>query len=211
VNGTGKTTTLGKLAYHYRNRGLRVVAAAADTFRAAAVEQLKIWTERAGVELVANESGADPAAVVFDALSRAEARGADVVLVDTAGRLETKVNLMQELEKIVRVVGRRIPGAPHEVLLVLDATTGQNALSQARRFRAVAGVTGIVLTKMDGTARGGMVVAIAQTPKPSRKRSFPTPRSRAAAAVGLLATDRAPPAACFLESPIHGATLRGTG
>jgi len=161
VNGTGKTTTLGKLAHHYRNQDKKVLVAAADTFRAAAVEQLRIWAERAGVEIVANESGADPAAVAFDAVAAAEARGSDVVLVDTAGRLQTKVNLMEELRKIARVVGKRIPGAPHEVLLVLDATTGQNAIQQARQFGEVTTISGLVLTKVDGTAKGGVVIAIA--------------------------------------------------
>jgi fused signal recognition particle receptor len=161
VNGTGKTTTLGKLAHHYRGQGRSVLVAAADTFRAAAVEQLRIWADRAGVELIANQSGADPAAVAYDAVGAAQARGVDVVLVDTAGRLQTKVNLMEELRKIGRVVGKRIPGAPHEVLLVLDATTGQNAIQQAKQFGQVMEITGLVLTKVDGTAKGGVVVAIA--------------------------------------------------
>lgn len=161
VNGTGKTTTLGKLAHYHRSRGRKVLVAAADTFRAAAVDQLRIWADRAGVDIVANESGADPASVAFDAVSAAESRGADLVLVDTAGRLQTKVNLMEELRKIIRVVGKRIPGAPHEVLLVLDATTGQNAVQQAKQFGEVAGITGLVLTKVDGTAKGGVVIAIA--------------------------------------------------
>jgi fused signal recognition particle receptor len=161
VNGTGKTTTLGKLAHHYRSQDKTVLVAAADTFRAAAVEQLRIWAERAGVEIVANESGADPASVAFDAVASAEARGSDIVLVDTAGRLQTKVNLMEELRKIARVVGKKIPGAPHEVLLVLDATTGQNAIQQARQFGEVTDITGLVLTKVDGTAKGGVVIAIA--------------------------------------------------
>jgi fused signal recognition particle receptor len=161
VNGTGKTTTVGKLAHLYRSAGKTVVVCAADTFRAAAVEQLAIWTERAGVDLVRAQSGADPAAVTFDAVSAARARGRDVVIVDTAGRLHTRANLMAELDKIRRVVGREVPGAPHEVLLVLDATVGQNGLVQAREFMAASGVTGIVLTKLDGTAKGGVVVAIA--------------------------------------------------
>jgi fused signal recognition particle receptor len=161
VNGTGKTTTLGKLANHYRREGKSVVVGAADTFRAAAVEQLRIWAERADVEIVANQSGADPASVAYDAVAAAQARNADVVLVDTAGRLQTKVNLMEELRKIGRVIGKRIPGAPHEVLLVLDATTGQNAIQQARQFSEVVQVTGLVLTKVDGSAKGGVVVAIA--------------------------------------------------
>lgn len=162
VNGTGKTTTLGKLAHRYRGQGRSVLVAAADTFRAAAVEQLSIWADRAGVDLIANPSGADPASVAYDAVSAAEARGTDVVLVDTAGRLQTKVNLMEELGKIVRVVGKRVSGAPHEVLLVLDATTGQNAIKQAEQFGDVTDLTGIVLTKVDGTAKGGMVIAIAE-------------------------------------------------
>ncbi len=161
VNGTGKTTTLGKLAHHYRSRGKTVLVAAADTFRAAAVEQVRIWADRAGADIVASESGADPAAVAFDAVAAAEARGTDIVLVDTAGRLQTKVNLMEELRKIARVVGKKIPGAPHEVLLVLDATTGQNAVQQARQFGKVTDITGLVLTKVDGTAKGGVVIAIA--------------------------------------------------
>lgn len=160
VNGTGKTTTLGKLAHHHAREGRRVVVAAADTFRAAAVDQLRIWAERAGVDLIANATGSDPAAVAFDAVNAGKARGADVVLVDTAGRLQTKVNLMEELRKIGRVVDKAHPGAPHEVLLVLDATTGQNAIQQAETFGAVIPVTGLVLTKVDGTAKGGVVVAI---------------------------------------------------
>jgi len=160
VNGTGKTTTLGKLAHYHRSLGRSVLVAAADTFRAAAVEQLRVWADRAGVELVANQSGADPAAVAFDAVQAARARQVDIVLVDTAGRLQTKVNLMEELRKIGRVVGKALPGAPHEVLLVLDATTGQNAVLQARQFSEVVDITGLVLTKVDGTARGGVVVAI---------------------------------------------------
>ena len=160
VNGTGKTTTLGKLAHHHAREGRKVVVAAADTFRAAAVDQLRIWAERAGVDLIANETGTDPAAVAFDAVNAGKARGADVVLVDTAGRLQTKVNLMEELRKIGRVVDKAHPGSPHEVLLVLDATTGQNAIQQAETFGAVIPVTGLVLTKVDGTAKGGVVVAI---------------------------------------------------
>ncbi|MGQ9532632.1 MAG: signal recognition particle-docking protein FtsY [Desulfotomaculales bacterium] len=160
VNGTGKTTTVAKLAHLWRRDGKRVLVAAADTFRAAGIEQLEIWARRAGVEVVKQREGADPAAVVFDAVQAARARRADVVIVDTAGRLHTKRNLMEELAKIRRVVAREAPGAPHEVLLVLDATTGQNAVSQARLFLDAAGVTGIVLTKLDGTARGGIVVAI---------------------------------------------------
>jgi len=161
VNGTGKTTTVGKLANLQREAGRSVMVCAADTFRAAAVEQLAIWTERAGVDLVRAQSGADPAAVTFDAVSAAKARGRDVVIVDTAGRLHTRANLMAELDKIRRVVGREVPGAPHEVLLVLDATVGQNGLVQAREFMAASGANGIVLTKLDGTAKGGVAVAIA--------------------------------------------------
>jgi len=161
VNGTGKTTTTGKLAYRFRQKGSRVILAAADTFRAAAAEQLAVWARRAGAELISHQPGADPGAVVFDALQAARSRRADVVLVDTAGRLQTKTNLMEELKKIRRVIGREHAGAPHEVLLVLDATTGQNALSQARLFHDAVEVTGIVLTKLDGTAKGGVVLAIA--------------------------------------------------
>jgi fused signal recognition particle receptor len=160
VNGTGKTTTLGKLANLHAREGRTVLVAAADTFRAAAVEQLRVWADRAGVGIIANQSGADPASVAFDAVHAAQARGVDIVLVDTAGRLQTKVNLMEELRKIGRVVGKALPGAPHEVLLVLDATTGQNAVSQAKQFSSVVEVTGLVLTKVDGTAKGGVVVAI---------------------------------------------------
>jgi fused signal recognition particle receptor len=161
VNGTGKTTTVGKLARFYRDGGHSVMVCAADTFRAAAVEQLAVWTERAGVDLVRAQSGADPAAVTFDAVTSARARGRDIVIVDTAGRLHTRANLMAELEKIRRVVGRAIDGAPHETLLVLDATVGQNGLVQAREFLSASGVNGIVLTKLDGTAKGGIAIAIA--------------------------------------------------
>jgi len=161
VNGTGKTTTVGKLANLYRSMGRSVLVCAADTFRAAAVEQLAVWTERAGVDLVRAQSGADPASVTFDAITAAKARGREIVLVDTAGRLHTRANLMAELDKIRRVVGREVPGAPHEVLLVLDATVGQNGLVQAREFMAASGANGIVLTKLDGTAKGGVAVAIA--------------------------------------------------
>jgi fused signal recognition particle receptor len=161
VNGTGKTTTVGKLARLYQSEGKSVLIAAADTFRAAAVEQVAIWADRAGVEIVRAKSGADPAAVLFDALSAAKARGRDVVLADTAGRLHTRANLMAELDKIRRVASREVPGAPHEVLLVLDATVGQNGLVQAREFMAASGANGVVLTKLDGTARGGVAVAIA--------------------------------------------------
>jgi fused signal recognition particle receptor len=161
VNGTGKTTTVGKLANLYRAGGSSVLVCAADTFRAAAVEQLAIWTARAGADLIRAQPGADPAAVTFDAISAAKARGRDVVLVDTAGRLHTRANLMAELDKIRRIVAREVPGAPHEVLLVLDATVGQNGLVQAREFLSVSGATGIVLTKLDGTAKGGIAIAIA--------------------------------------------------
>jgi fused signal recognition particle receptor len=161
VNGVGKTTTIGKLANQLRAAGRQPLICAADTFRAAAVDQLQIWADRAGVDLVRAREGSDPAAVVFDAITAAKARQRDVVLVDTAGRLHTRTNLMNELDKIRRVAGREIPGAPHDVLLVLDATVGQNGLAQAREFTNVAGVTGIVLTKLDGTAKGGIAVAIA--------------------------------------------------
>jgi fused signal recognition particle receptor len=162
VNGTGKTTTIGKLTNRLKKEGASIVLCAADTFRAAAIEQLEIWARRSGVELVKQKPGADPSAVVFDALSAARSRNADVVIVDTAGRLHTKSNLMAELEKMKRTAAKIVPGAPHDVLLVLDATTGQNGLNQAREFWGRAGVTGIVLTKLDGTAKGGIVVAIAR-------------------------------------------------
>ena len=161
VNGTGKTTTVGKLARLLKESGKVPMICAADTFRAAAVEQLEVWANRAGVDIVRAKTGSDPAAVVFDALAAGKARGRDVVLVDTAGRLHTRVNLMTELDKIRRVAAREVEGAPHEVLLVLDATVGQNGLTQAREFTSVAGVNGIVLTKLDGTAKGGIAVAIA--------------------------------------------------
>jgi fused signal recognition particle receptor len=161
VNGTGKTTTVGKLANLLKKEGRTPLICAADTFRAAAVEQLEIWAGRAGVDVVRAREGADPAAVVFDAISSGKAKGRDPILVDTAGRLHTRVNLMNELEKIRRVAAREVPGAPQEVLLVLDATVGQNGLTQAREFTNVAGVNGIVLTKLDGTAKGGVAVAIA--------------------------------------------------
>ena len=161
VNGTGKTTTVGKLARLMKDSGRAPMICAADTFRAAAVEQLEIWATRAGVDIIRAKTGSDPAAVVFDAITAGKARGRDVVLVDTAGRLHTRVNLMTELDKIRRVAARGVEGAPHEVLLVLDATVGQNGLAQAREFMNVAGVTGIVLTKLDGTAKGGIAVAIA--------------------------------------------------
>ncbi len=160
VNGVGKTTTIGKLAARYRDEGKKVVLAAADTFRAAAIEQLEIWAQRAGADFVHHAAGSDPAAVVFDAIGAAKARGADVVICDTAGRLHNKKNLMDELSKISRVIERELPDADKEVLLVLDATTGQNAVNQAREFKSAAGITGIVLTKLDGTARGGVVLAI---------------------------------------------------
>jgi fused signal recognition particle receptor len=161
VNGTGKTTTVGKLGNLLKNTGHAPLICAADTFRAAAVEQLEIWAHRAGVDIVRAREGADPAAFVFDAIRSAKSRQRDYVLVDTAGRLHTRVNLMNELDKIRRVAAREVPGAPHQVLLVLDATVGQNGLAQARQFTAVAGVTGVVLTKLDGTAKGGVAVAIA--------------------------------------------------
>jgi fused signal recognition particle receptor len=161
VNGSGKTTTIGKLAARYRAAGHAVVLGAGDTFRAAAAEQLQIWGERAGCEVVAGAPGGDPAAVAFDTVKAARARGADVAIVDTAGRLQTKAPLMEELGKIARVIGRELPGAPHETLLVLDANTGQNAISQARLFTEVAPVTGIALTKLDGTAKGGVIVGLA--------------------------------------------------
>ncbi|MFZ5591147.1 MAG: signal recognition particle-docking protein FtsY [Bacillota bacterium] len=162
VNGVGKTTTIGKLAYLFKKRGQKVILAAGDTFRAAAIEQLEIWGHRAGVDVIKHQEGADPAAVAYDALQAARARKADVLIVDTAGRLHTKSNLMDELKKVGRVLSRELPGAPHEVLLVLDATTGQNAINQAKIFGAAAGVTGIVLTKLDGTAKGGVVIGIRQ-------------------------------------------------
>ncbi|HEX9763948.1 MAG TPA: signal recognition particle-docking protein FtsY [Candidatus Acidoferrales bacterium] len=163
VNGTGKTTTVAKLTRRWQQQGRRAVLAAADTFRAAAGEQLEIWAERLGADLIRQKPGADPAAVVYDAIHAAQSRGADVVFVDTAGRLHTKKNLMAELEKMKRAAAKLVPGAPHEILLVLDATTGQNGLAQARAFTGAVGVTGIVLTKLDGTAKGGIAVAIARS------------------------------------------------
>ncbi len=160
VNGVGKTTTMGKLANRLRQEGHTVLLCAADTFRAAAIEQLEVWAKRADVEIVKQKSGSDPAAVVYDAVSAASTRGIDAVIVDTAGRLHTKSNLMAELEKMKRTAAKVVPGAPHEILLVMDATTGQNGLVQAREFTWAVGVTGIVLTKLDGTAKGGIVVAI---------------------------------------------------
>lgn len=165
VNGTGKTTTSGKLAAYYRAQGKSALLCAADTFRAAAIEQLEVWGERSGVEMIRTKQGGDPAAVLFDAISAARSRQNDVVIVDTAGRLHTKSGLMAELDKMRRTAQRLIPDAPHEVLLVLDATTGQNGLQQARLFTESAGVTGIVLTKLDGTAKGGIAVAIAREMK----------------------------------------------
>ncbi len=160
VNGAGKTTSIGKLATYLIRGGHRVLMAAGDTFRAAAIEQLQVWGARAGVPVVAHQQGSDPGAVIYDAIESAEARQADVVLADTAGRLHTKFNLMEELKKISRVADKRLPGAPHEVLLVLDATTGQNAIAQAKQFNETAGVTGVILTKLDSTAKGGMIFAI---------------------------------------------------
>jgi fused signal recognition particle receptor len=160
VNGVGKTTTIAKLGKYYRDQGRRVLLAAGDTFRAAASEQLEIWGQRIGAEVIRHQEGSDPAAVAFDAVQAARARGADLLIVDTAGRLHTKSNLMEELKKVHRVIARELPGAPHEVLLVLDATTGQNALSQARLFKEAVEITGLVLTKLDGTAKGGVVVAV---------------------------------------------------
>ena len=162
VNGVGKTTTIGKLAARMKGEGKKVLMAAADTFRAAAADQLEIWSQRSGVEIVRQHEGADPAAVVYDALTAGKARGTDVILIDTAGRLHNKQNLMNELNKISRVVDRELPGCDRETLLVLDATTGQNGLIQAKQFKEAAGITGIVLTKLDGSAKGGIVIAIAQ-------------------------------------------------
>ncbi|WP_017813638.1 MULTISPECIES: signal recognition particle-docking protein FtsY [Paenibacillus] len=162
VNGVGKTTTIGKMAHRFKQEGKKVMLAAGDTFRAGAIEQLEVWGQRAGVEVIKQQSGSDPAAVMYDAVRAAKQRGVDVLLCDTAGRLQNKTNLMEELNKIFRVIQREIPDAPHEVLMVLDATTGQNALSQAKLFGEKSGVTGLVLTKLDGTAKGGIVVAIRQ-------------------------------------------------
>lgn len=162
VNGVGKTTTIAKLAQRLTQRGRQPLLVAGDTFRAAAIDQLQVWADRVGVQVVRQRHGADPAAVAFDGMAAAKARSADIVLIDTAGRLHTKSNLMDELRKVKRVIDRELPGAPHEVLLVLDATVGQNALAQARLFHDAVGVTGLVLTKLDGTARGGIVVAIAE-------------------------------------------------
>ena len=162
VNGVGKTTTIGKLGHQLKGEGKKVLFAAADTFRAAAADQLTIWAERGGIDIVKQHEGADPASVVYDALSAAKARGTDAVLIDTAGRLHNKQNLMNELNKISRIVDRELPGCARETLLVLDATTGQNGLIQAKQFKEAAGITGIVLTKLDGTAKGGIAIAIAQ-------------------------------------------------
>ncbi|TSA11734.1 MAG: signal recognition particle-docking protein FtsY [Deltaproteobacteria bacterium] len=160
VNGTGKTTTIGKLAHRFKGLGQNVMLVAADTFRAAAIEQLEIWSNRAGADFIKQKSGSDPSAVVYDALEAAQSRKTDVMIIDTAGRLHTKVNLMEELKKLQRVIQKKMPGAPHEILLVLDATTGQNAISQAKLFNSAVGITGMVLTKLDGTAKGGVVVGI---------------------------------------------------
>ena len=161
VNGTGKTTTIGKMAHKFRREGKKVLFAAGDTFRAAAIDQLGIWAERTGADMVRHQPGADAASVAFDAIRAARARGTDIVLIDTAGRLHTKVNLMEEVKKIRRVIDKALPGAPHETLLVLDATTGQNAVIQAKQFHSAVEVTGLVLAKLDGTAKGGVVIAIA--------------------------------------------------
>ena len=162
VNGVGKTTTIGKMAHMFKSQGKKVLMAAGDTFRAGAIEQLETWGERVGVDVIKQQSGADPAAVMYDAVQAAKTRGVDILLCDTAGRLQNKVNLMEELNKIYRVIQREVPDAPHEVILVLDATTGQNALSQAKLFGDKTGLTGLVLSKLDGTAKGGIVVAIRQ-------------------------------------------------
>ena len=160
VNGTGKTTSIAKLAYKLKQEQQKVMLAAADTFRAAAIDQLQIWADRVGVDIIKHQEGSDPGAVVYDAINAAQARQADVLIIDTAGRLQNKTNLMKEIGKVRNIIGREMPGAPHEVLLVLDATTGQNAISQARIFEEVTGVTGLILTKLDGTAKGGIVLAI---------------------------------------------------
>ena len=162
VNGTGKTTTIGKLAARVSGEGKKVLVCAADTFRPAAIEQLTVWAERSGAQLIKSKLGMDPSAVLHDALSAATARATDVVIIDTAGRLHTKSNLMQELEKMRRVAGRKIPGAPHEVLLIVDATTGQNGLTQAQEFMKFTGITGLIVTKLDGTAKGGILFGISQ-------------------------------------------------
>lgn len=162
VNGTGKTTSTGKLAYHLKREGYSVLLGAADTFRAAAIEQLEVWGERAGAEVIKHQMGSDPAAVAFDTVQAGLSRKADYILIDTAGRLHTQTNLMNELEKVGRVIGKALPGAPHEILLVLDATTGQNALSQAKLFAQATPISGLVLTKLDGTAKGGIVAAVTE-------------------------------------------------
>lgn len=160
VNGVGKTTTIGKLARRFTDNGLKVTLAAADTFRAAAIEQLEIWAQRADAQIIKHKSGADPAAVAFDAIASAKAKNADIVIIDTAGRLHTKINLMEELKKIKRVISREIPSAPQEILLVVDATSGQNVIHQAKMFSDAVGITGIAITKLDGTAKGGIIIAI---------------------------------------------------
>jgi fused signal recognition particle receptor len=162
VNGVGKTTTIAKIAHQYSSQGKKVLIGAADTFRAAAVEQLEVWAKRVGADLIKQSKGSDPSAVAFDSIHAAKARNIDLVFIDTAGRLHTKVNLMEELKKVKRIIARECPGAPHEVLLVLDATTGQNAISQAKLFNEAIGVTGITITKLDGTAKGGIIVAITE-------------------------------------------------
>ena len=220
VNGTGKTTSIGKLAWHLRNTlGLTVVIGAADTFRAAAVEQLERWGERAGVDVVKGAEGSDPGAVAFDAVARGRERGADVVIVDTAGRLHTQHDLMAELEKVRRVIGKQMPDAPHETLMTVDATTGQNGVRQAKLFGEAVGVTGIVLTKLDGTAKGGIALAIAnelgdpgQADRDRRAARGPAPvrrrrvRPRAADVSATRArtparTARAPSARCRAARP----------
>ncbi len=163
VNGVGKTTTIGKLAGKYRSEGKKILCAASDTFRAAAAEQLEVWAQRTDVDMVKQSRGSDPSAVAFDAIQAAKARALDIVFIDTAGRLHTKENLMEELKKMKRIVGRECPGAPHEILLILDATTGQNAISQTRLFNEVLGITGIALTKLDGTAKGGIIIGITES------------------------------------------------
>lgn len=161
INGTGKTTTVAKMAYHYKSSGEKVLLVAADTFRAAAIEQLEVWSKRTGCAFIKQSAGSDPSAVVYDALKTSKKRGMDIMIIDTAGRIHTKSTLMEELKKIKRIIGREHPGAPHEVLLVIDATTGQNALSQAKVFQEALDVTGIALTKLDGTSKGGIIIAIA--------------------------------------------------
>jgi fused signal recognition particle receptor len=163
VNGVGKTTTIGKLAAKYRSEGKKILCAASDTFRAAAAEQLEVWAQRIEVDMVKQSRGSDPSAVAFDAIQAAKARALDIVFIDTAGRLHTKENLMEELKKMKRIVGRECPGAPHEILLILDATTGQNAISQTRLFNEALGITGIALTKLDGTAKGGIIIGITES------------------------------------------------